>query len=212
MRIICLLAMSAASFAQEPGGLKPGDARPPVNNEKAVMALARNVQRELIRLPQYSLFDHLRFGIKGYTIYLRGFASRPTLKADAERVVKGIEGVEKVVNEIEVLPLSRADDDVRVGVYVAVYGHPALARYNPNRGVPLMPSLTRGTMGITADPPPGFHPIHILVKNGQVTLEGVVANTGDRTIAEMQANGVFGAFSVTNNLIAASEEGKPKKR
>jgi hyperosmotically inducible periplasmic protein len=212
MRIICFLALSAVLPAQEPGGLKPGDARPPVNNEKAVMALARNVQRELIRLPQYSLFDHLRFGIKGYTIYLRGFASRPTLKADAERVVKSVEGVEKVVNEIEVLPLSRADEDVRAGVYVAIYGHPALARYNPNRGVPLLPSLSRGTMGITTDPPPGYHPIHILVKNGQVTLEGVVANTGDRTIAEMQANGVFGAFSVTNNLIAASEEGKPKKR
>jgi osmotically-inducible protein OsmY len=72
--------------------------------------------------------------------------------------------------------------------------------------------MTRRTMGITQDPPPGFHPIHIVVRNGQVTLEGVVANTGDRTIAELQANGVPGAFSVTNNLISASEESKPRKR
>jgi len=175
------------------------------------MALARNVQRELIRMPNYGLFDNLRFGIKGYTVYLRGFASRPTLKSDAERIVQKIEGVEKVVNEIEVLPLSPMDDDVRLTVYLAIYGHPALARYNPNRGVPLFPSLARRTMGITQDPPPGFHPIHIIVKNGNVTLEGVVTNTGDRTIAELQANGSQ-AFSVTNNLIAASEEGKPKKR
>lgn len=210
---VCFLAFVACSlYAQESGGLKPGDARPPAANEKAVVALARNVQRELMRLPEYGLFDNLKFGIKDYTVYLRGFASRPTLKSTAERVVKGIEGVEKVVNEIEVLPLSPADDDIRWRVYVAIYGHPALARYNPNRGTPLFPSMTRRTMGITQDPPPGFHPIHIVVRNGQVTLEGVVANTGDRTIAELQANGVPGAFSVTNNLIAASEESKPRKR
>jgi len=219
MRVFTLLLLSTSLFAQESGGkpketggLKPGDSRPPTADEKAVVALARNVQRALLRLPEYNLFDHLRFGIKDYTVYLRGYASRPTLKSVAERVVKGIEGVEKVVNEIEVLPLSPADDDIRWGVYAAIYGHPSLARYNPNRGVGLFPSMTRRTMGITQDPPPGFHPIHILVRNGQVTLEGVVDNTGDRTIAELQANGVFGAFSITNNLIAASEEGKPIKR
>ncbi len=211
MRLLVFSLLAISLHAQEAGGLKSGDSRPPVTNEKAVMALARNVQRELIRLPQYGLFDNLRFGIKGYTVYLRGVASRPTLKSDAERVVKALEGVEKVVNEIEVLPLSPFDDDIRLSVYRAIYGHPALARYNPNRGTPLFPSLARRTMGITQDPPPGFHPIHIIVKNGNVTLEGVVANTGDRTIAEIQANG-SSAFSVTNNLIAANEEGKPKKR
>lgn len=211
MRLLVLSLLAISLDAQEAGGLKPGDSRPSVTNEKAVMALARNVQRELIRLPQYGLFDNLRFGIKGYTVYLRGVASRPTLKSDAERVVKALEGVEKVINEIEVLPLSPFDDDVRLSVYRAIYGHPALARYNPNRGTPLFPSLARRTMGITQDPPPGFHPIHIIVKNGNVTLEGVVANTGDRTIAEIQANG-SSAFSVTNNLIAANEESKPKKR
>lgn len=211
MRLLVFSLLAISLHAQEAGGLKPGDSRPPVTNEKAVMALAGNVQRELIRLPQYGLFDNLRFGIKGYTVYLRGVASRPTLKSDAERVVKALEGVEKVINEIEVLPLSPFDDDVRLSVYRAIYGHPALARYNPNRGVPLFPSLAGRTMGITQDPPPGFHPIHIIVKNGNVTLEGIVANTGDRTIAEIQANG-SSAFSVTNNLIAANEEGKPKKR
>lgn len=211
MRLFALSLLAVSLWAQEAGGLKPGGVRPPASDEKAVMALARNVQRELIRMPNYGLFDNLRFGIKGYTVYLRGFASRPTLKSDAERVVKTLEGVEKVINEIEVLPLSPLDDDIRLAVYRAVYGHPALARYNPNRGTPLFPSLAGRTMGITQDPPPGFHPIHIIVKNGNVTLEGVVTNTADRTIAELQANG-SSAFSVTNNLIAASEEGKPKKR
>jgi len=211
MRLFALSLLAVSLCAQEAGGLKAGGVRPSASDEKAIMALARNVQRELIRMPNYGLFDNLRFGIKGYTVYLRGFASRPTLKSDAERIVQKIEGVEKVVNEIEVLPLSPMDDDVRLTVYRAIYGHPALSRYNPNRGVPLFPSLARRTMGITQDPPPGFHPIHIIVKNGNVTLEGVVTNTGDRTIAELQANG-SSAFSVTNNLIAASEEGKPKKR
>lgn len=211
MRLFALSLLAVSIYAQEAGGLKPGGVRPPATDERAVISLARNVQRELIRMPNYGLFDSLRFGIKGYTIYLRGYASRPTLKADAERIVQKIEGVEKVVNEIEVLPLSPMDDDVRLSVYRSIYGHPALSRYNPNRGAPLFPSLARRTMGITQDPPPGYHPIHIIVKNGNVTLEGVVTNTGDRTIAELQANGSQ-AFSVTNNLIAANEEGKPKKR
>lgn len=158
MRLLVFSLLAISLHAQEAGGLKPGDSRPPVTNEKAVMALARNVQRELIRLPQYGLFDNLRFGIKGYTVYLRGVASRPTLKSDAERVVKALEGVEKVINEIEVLPLSPFDDDVRLSVYRAIYGHPALARYNPNRGVPLFPSLAGRTMGITQDPPRAFTP------------------------------------------------------
>jgi hypothetical protein len=90
MRVCSLAFVACSLYAQESGGLKPADARPPATNEKAVVALARNVQRELIRLPEYGLFDNLKFGIKDYTVYLRGYASRPTLKSTAERVVKGI--------------------------------------------------------------------------------------------------------------------------
>lgn len=178
----------------------------PNPNERVVLRIAREVQKEILRLPNYGLFDDLRFGIKGDEVILKGFASRPTLKDSAERVAKRVEGVGKVTNQIEVLPLSRQDDDIRVRTYVAIYGHPTLSRYNPNRGSPLFMSRASLATGITNDPPPGWHPIHIIVKNGNVWLEGVVDSTGDRTIAELQANTVPGAFQVTNNLQVPNKE------
>ena len=109
---------------------------------------------------------------------LMGQVRRPTLKSSAERVVQDIEGVENVVNNIEVLPTSPNDDRIRMAAYRAIYGHTALNRY-AMRAVP---------------------PIHIIVKNGDITLEGVVANESDKNIAYMQAQSVSGAFKVTNNL------------
>jgi hypothetical protein len=111
-----------------------------------------------------------------------------------------------VVNEIEVLPNSPNDERVRAGAYVRVYGHPTLSRYNPNRGTPLFSSIARRNFGISSDPPPGRHPIHIIVKNGHVTLEGAVAREGDKTIAGLQADSTPGAFSVTNNLVVEQAE------
>src|SRR5713226_5891005 len=140
--------------------------------------IERQVRHELIMLPYYGVFDNLLFRVDGYRVTLLGQVSRPTLKTDAERVVKRIEGVERIVNRIEVLPLSPNDDRIRRAVYRAVYGHSALQRY-----------------ALGAQPP-----IHIIVKNGNVTPEGVVANTMDRNIAGIQANGVPGVFSVRNNL------------
>jgi osmotically-inducible protein OsmY len=156
-------------------------------------------------LSGYSLFDNISYLINddGSTVTLRGQVAKPALKTSAERVVQRLEGVEKVVNEIEVLPNSPNDERVRAGVYVRVYGHPTLSRYNPNRGAPLFPSTARRNFGISADPPAGRHPIHIIVKNGHVTLEGVVNTEGDKTIAGLQANSTPGAFSVTNNLVVA---------
>jgi hyperosmotically inducible protein len=107
-----------------------------------------------------------------------GQVTRPTLKSSAENVVKDIEGVQKVVNNIEVLPVSPNDDRLRLALYRTIYGHTALNRYALN-AVP---------------------PIHIIVKNGNVTLEGVVANEMDKNVANVQANSVPGVFSVTNNL------------
>lgn len=140
--------------------------------------IEREVRHELVMLPYYDVFDNLAYRVDGYTVTLLGQVSRPTLKSDAERVVKSIEGVEKVVNNIEVLPTSPNDDRIRLAVYRAIFGHAALNRY-AMRSVP---------------------PIHIIVKNGNVTLEGVVANEGDKNIAGIQANGVSGVFGVTNNL------------
>jgi hyperosmotically inducible protein len=145
---------------------------------QARQRLERLVRHELVMLPYYSVFDNLAFKVEGSRVELLGQVSRPTLKSDSERVVKNIEGVEGVTNKIEVLPVSPNDDRIRLAVYRAIYGHTALQRY-----------------GLQAVPP-----IHIIVKNGNVTLEGVAANESDKNIANIQANGVSGVFSVTNNL------------
>jgi hyperosmotically inducible protein len=140
--------------------------------------LEREVRHQLVMLPNYGIFDNFTYEVEGGNVTLSGQVTRPTLKDDAERVVKNIEGVEKVVNKIEVLPLSPQDDRIRLAVYRAIYGHEPLDRY-ALRAVP---------------------PIHIIVKNGNVTLEGAVGNASDRTLANVQAQGVPGVFSVTNHL------------
>jgi hyperosmotically inducible protein len=145
---------------------------------KAQQRLEREVRHELVMLPFYGVFDNLANNVNGYNIVLTGQVTRPTLKADAEAAVKRIEGVENVVNNIEVLPLSPNDDRIRLAVYRALFSDPSLDRY-----------------ALQAVPP-----IHIIVKGGHITLEGVVANEGDRTIANIRARQVPGAFSVTNHL------------
>jgi hyperosmotically inducible protein len=144
----------------------------------AANRIEREVRRELVTLPFYSLFDHFTFRVEGDTVTLMGKVSRPTLKSEAENVIKKIEGVEKVANQIEVLPLSPNDDRLRLALYRAIYGHSALQ-----------------TLAIRAVPP-----IHIIVENGNVTLEGLVGTAVEKTVAGAQANGVSGVFSVTNNL------------
>ena len=141
-------------------------------------SLNKEVRHELIMLPYLGVFDNLEYRVDGSVVTLSGHVTRPTLKADAGRVVKKIEGVAMVNNQIEVLPLSSNDDHLRRSLYKAIYGYPALNRY-------ALPVLK---------------PIRIIVKNGHVTLAGVVANTTDKNIANIRANGVHGVFSVTNNL------------
>lgn len=140
--------------------------------------LEREVRHELVTLPYYDVFDNLEFRVDGDHVTLSGQVVRPTLRSGVENVVKNVEGVEKVTNNIEMLPVSQNDSRLRVAVYRAIYGHTALQRYSV-RSVP---------------------PIHIVVKNGNVTLEGVVADERDKNIVNLQANGVFGVFSVKNNL------------
>lgn len=182
---------------------------------QVVQRMARAIQKEIYTLPAYGVFDDIRFSIKDGTVTLKGLASRPTLKSGAENVAKKVEGVQKVVNNIEVLPLSRNDDQIRARVYINVYRHPALQRYSSSRGN-IWLSSTNVNFGITQDPPLGYHAIHIIVKNGNVTLEGAVDNAGDRAIAEIQANTVPGVFSVENRLAVLNDEvpaemKKPKK-
>ena len=130
-------------------------------------------------LPFYGVFDNLAYRVSpDGTVTLMGQVVRPTLKSDAENVVKRIEGVERVDNQIKVLPTSPMDDQTRMAVYRAIYGNAELSMYAV-RAVP---------------------PIHIIVENGHVTLEAVVARQMDKQIAEMQAKSVPNVFSVTNNL------------
>ena len=145
---------------------------------RALASLEKQVRHELVMLPWLGVFDNLEFQVNGDTVILRGQVTRPTLQKDAERVVSRIEGVNKVVNNIEVLPLSPFDNRIRIAAYRQIFGFGALSRYS----LGAVPS------------------IRIIVKNGHIALYGVVANEGDRNIAGIRANGVAGAFSITNGL------------
>ena len=148
---------------------------------KAVERIKKEVRHELVTLPYLGVFDNLAYKVDGYNVTLYGQVTRDVVKSDAEKAVKGIEGVEKVDNQIEVLPTSPMDDQLRRRLYRAIYGYEPLQRY----------AL------------PVIQPIRIIVKNGHVTLEGVVDNEGDKNLAGIRANGVSGVFSVTNNLAVA---------
>jgi len=182
MRQILIPALLAAAF------VLPASADH--QNAKGYDRFVKEIRHELVMLPYYGVFDNLAYRVNGYNVTLLGQVTRPTLKTDAERVVKDIEGVESVTNNIEVLPLSPNDDRVRMAEFRAIYGDTALSRY-----------------GMSAVPP-----IHIIVKNGNVTLEGVVANEGDKNIANIRANSVSGVFSVTNNLRVEGREDDTRSR
>jgi hyperosmotically inducible periplasmic protein len=188
-----------------PSVLAQQEAEAPDAKQQATLKLAEEVRRQIVTQPRYGVFDYIHFVIKGDTVILRGKASRPVLKSDIENSVKRIEGVNTVKNEIEVLPVSPNDDQLRFAVYRSIYGYPPLQRYTSNRGGPRgIPSVARAAGGITNDPPIGFHAIHIIVENGNVTLTGVVDSDMDLALAGMRANSVPGAFSVDNDLQVAT--------
>ncbi len=146
--------------------------------------IMREVRHELVMLPYYSIFDDLAFRVDGSTVTLLGAVTNPVLKTDAGNAAKGVEGVTQVINNIEVLPLSPMDWQIRRAEFRAIYGDPAIGdRY----GHQALPS------------------IHIIVKNGNVTLEGVVASQGDKDLINVRANGVPNVFHVTNNLQVESK-------
>ncbi len=148
--------------------------------------ITQEVRHELLLLPQYSLFDWLAYQVQDNKVVLLGEVTKPILKSDAESSVKHIEGVESVDNRIEVLPPSPNDDRIRLAEYRAIYGFDALNKY---------------AMG--AEPP-----IHIVVKNGHVTLKGVVDSDTDKNLAGIQAKTVPGVFSVDNELAVGSNSVK----
>ena len=192
-------------FLLAPSVLPQEEAATPDAKQQAMLKLAQEVRKQIVTQPQYGVFDSLHFAIEGSTVILRGKVSRPTLKSSVENAVRRIEGVNNVKNEIEVLPVSPNDDRLRAAVYASIYGHPALQRYTSNRAGPRgIPSIAHIAGGITDDPPSGYHAIHIIVENGNVTLMGVVDSDMDLALAGMRANSVPGVVSVDNDLQVAA--------
>jgi hyperosmotically inducible protein len=148
------------------------------NNAKSEDNIKREVRHELALVPWYSVFDNLQYSVNGYKVTLSGQVVNPTLKSDAEAAVKHVEGVESVDNQIEVLPPSPNDDQIRRAEFRAIYGQPSLQRY------------AEGSV----------QQIHIIVKGGNVSLYGIVGSQADKDVANVTANTVSGVFSVTNNL------------
>jgi hyperosmotically inducible protein len=149
--------------------------------QKAVERIQKEVRHEILMLPYLTVFDNLGYKVDGYNVTLAGQVTKPSLKSDAEAAVKRIEGVEKIDNQIEVLPVSPMDDRIRQSLYRAIYNYPPLQRYAM----------------------PVFKPIRLTVMNGHVTLEGVVDSVADKNLAGLRANQVPGVFSVKNNLVVA---------
>src|SRR5712671_5633922 len=170
-----LLALTPAAW-QNPQGSAPATTAPntqsasPITqnaplSQKGIDRIIKEVHHELVMLPFYGVFDNLAYRVSpDGTVTLLGQVARPTLKSDAENVVKRIEGVERVDNQIKVLPTSSMDDQIRIATYRAIYGNSVLSPYSL-RAVP---------------------PIHIIVDQGHVTLEGVVAKPMEKQVAEMQ--------------------------
>lgn len=184
IRALFAALVFAASLAPAPYalGAQPKDAGRQRSEAVNPDTLAKEVRHELVMLPYYSAFDNLAFRVDGDTVTLEGQVVRPVLKSDAQAAVKNIGGVTTIVNNIEVLPLSFMDDQLRRAVYRTIYRDSSLFRY-------------------------GFQPvaaIHIIVKNGNVTLEGVVDNTSDKNLANIRASQVANVFSVKNDLVVAN--------
>jgi hyperosmotically inducible periplasmic protein len=147
-------------------------------NARLEQRLSNEVRHELNMIPQFTVFDNLAYRVNGGTVTLFGQVRDAIVKDSAEARVKHLEGVERVDNQIEILPASFNDDRIRGRVARAVFNDPRLFNY----GIQTVP------------------PIHIIVKNGHVNLEGVVRTQAEKDDAFIRANGVSGVFSVENNL------------
>jgi len=170
LTLIALLIVTAVALVAAP------DSK---NDQSGVNAdISKRIRKELVTLPYYGVFDNLAYKVEGTTVTLYGQVTKPTTKSDAGRRIERIQGVSHVVNNIEVLPLSPFDDSIRIRTYRSLFRAGGLFRY---------------AMGTNPS-------IHIVVKNGHVTLEGVVSTIGDSRLAYITANGVPGVFSVTNHL------------
>jgi hyperosmotically inducible protein len=179
--LACFLAISAPVMAARRAQVAQG-----MRGSHSLAFVQEGIRKRLASLPYYSVFDNLYFSFDGDTVILGGEVVRPTTKSDAEHAVRSVEGVENVVNNIEVLPLSSIDERIRAVAYQKIFSHPQFTQY-------------------ALQPVP---PIHIIVKNSNLKLEGVVANNSDKILAGMLANQISGVFSVENNLRVENEKNR----
>ncbi|MHB1935357.1 MAG: BON domain-containing protein [Acidobacteriaceae bacterium] len=186
-------------------------------SQQDTLRIAKEVQKKLGGLVDYNVFDWITYGFHDKSVVLRGYASIPVLKSEAANAIKGIPGVESVDNQIEVLPVSMIDNRIRTAVYNRIYTQPALQKYNAYQGTARQAigpgrSVARMAGGIIYDPPRGYNAIHIIVKNSNVALYGVVDSESDAAIADMQAKSTPGVFSVDNFLIVPKAAPKAAKK
>jgi hyperosmotically inducible periplasmic protein len=205
LTLILSLVFAAGAAAQAP---RPSDAQ-----------LEDEIRAAIMRLPYYGVFDLIAFEVRGGAVTLAGAVSQAVLKAEAEKAVKKIPGVTQVVNKVEILPVSIDDDRIRWAVFRAIYTDSFLSRYGTpiaglagghSSGMRYWGSnfgswhgFREGRWGRTpflGMEPVGNYAIHIIVKNGVVSLFGTVSNPVDRTKAELDARSVFGVRSVENEL------------
>jgi hyperosmotically inducible periplasmic protein len=174
--LLCLSGIANRAIAA------PGAQEVPAGQDRGLAnieaQITKEVRHELVMLPFFSVFDNLEYRVEGGKVTLIGQVVRPDLKDDAGNAVKHIEGVNSVDNQIEVLPTSPMDDQIRRAEFHAIYSYPSLQLY-----------VVRNVS-----------PIHIIVNNGHVTLEGAVATQADKDTANVVANSVPNVFSVTNHL------------
>jgi hyperosmotically inducible protein len=175
--VMCI-GMSGTGLSQEPGSNPGATAQGATGPQRMQDRISREVYHELVMLPQLTIFDNLQYKVDGNKVTLTGQVRDAILKDSAEKTVKHIEGVDSVNNQIEILPASGNDDRIRRDVARALFNDDRLFRYS---------------MG-------SVPPIHIIVKNGHVTLEGIVNSQADKDAANIRANGVPGVFSVDNHL------------
>jgi osmotically-inducible protein OsmY len=179
----------------------------PAAAQSAADETTNSVRRLLQRLPNYGVFDYIAFTVDRGTVTLAGYAVEEKLRADVEAAVKQASGVEGVVNNIEVLPVSQYDDRIRWATFYRIYTDDFLSRYVPGGARQVIDEL-RSLQYFPGIRPAGPYPIRIIVKNGRTTLLGVVDSAADRRIAGVRAREVTGAFEVENALTLARERGR----
>jgi hyperosmotically inducible protein len=193
--ILSILLAAAAALAATAG---------PRAQTVAVKETTMQIERSLLRLPYYGVFDFLAFSVDRGTVTLLGYAYHGNLKSDAEAAIKRVRGVDEVANKVEVLPAAPQDDRIRWATFYNIYTDDFLSRYAPGGQMSARYEVQQFAR-FPGMQPFGTYPIHIIVKGGRTTLVGVVDNEADKTMAGFKAREVPGVFGVDNDLVISKK-------